>query len=760
VNVDQVVERFLTDPHIAANVAAYRELPASEAQYQDFPPEIDPRLMDAFRRGGISRLYSHQREAIDEVIAGKNVAVVTPTASGKTLCYNVPVLNSVLADSSSRALYLFPTKALSQDQVAELHDVVTALGVDIKTFTYDGDTPQTARKAIRSAGHIVVTNPDMLHTGILPHHTRWIRLFENLRFVVVDELHVYRGVFGSHVTNVLRRLKRICSYYGSDPQFICCSATIANPRELAERVVERPVTLIDVNGAPRGKKHVLIYNPPVVNRELGLRGSSRFAARDLAADLVTNGIQTLVFTRSRTGVEILLGYLRERLGHRERESIRGYRSGYLPLQRREIERGLRNGSVRGVVATNALELGIDIGALDACVITGFPGTIASTWQQMGRAGRRNESSVAILVASSNALDQFLATHPDYFFDRSPESGLIDPNNLIILVNHIKCAAFELPFQDGEQFGPEGTAEILRFLEQNDIVHHTDGVWHWMTDSFPAQEISLRTAAADNVVIVDQGPPARVVGEIDRVSAPTMVHEEAIYIHEGQQFQVEKLDLEEKKAFVRQVEVDYYTDAELAVKVNVLEVFDDTGGRSHGEVSVTYLPTIFKKIKLGTHENVGWGQIHLAEDTFHTTAYWIRLPPDVADDMPRIELECGLLGMATVLGQVAPLFLMCDPSDIAVWPEIKSTFTSAPTVYLYDRVPGGIGFSKRLFQMHDQLLGNAARMIARCPCEHGCPSCVGPQSSPQPNRKMATLRLIGIMLDEARVPALRDQPRMA
>lgn len=759
-NVDQVVERFLTDPHIAANVAAYRELPASEAQYQDFPPEIDPRLMDAFRRGGISRLYSHQREAIDEVIAGKNVAVVTPTASGKTLCYNVPVLNSVLADSSSRALYLFPTKALSQDQVAELHDVVTALGVDIKTFTYDGDTPQTARKAIRSAGHIVVTNPDMLHTGILPHHTRWIRLFENLRFVVVDELHVYRGVFGSHVTNVLRRLKRICSYYGSDPQFICCSATIANPRELAERVVERPVTLIDVNGAPRGKKHVLIYNPPVVNRELGLRGSSRFAARDLAADLVTNGIQTLVFTRSRTGVEILLGYLRERLGHRERESIRGYRSGYLPLQRREIERGLRNGSVRGVVATNALELGIDIGALDACVITGFPGTIASTWQQMGRAGRRNESSVAILVASSNALDQFLATHPDYFFDRSPESGLIDPNNLIILVNHIKCAAFELPFQDGEQFGPEGTAEILRFLEQNDIVHHTDGVWHWMTDSFPAQEISLRTAAADNVVIVDQGPPARVVGEIDRVSAPTMVHEEAIYIHEGQQFQVEKLDLEEKKAFVRQVEVDYYTDAELAVKVNVLEVFDDTGGRSHGEVSVTYLPTIFKKIKLGTHENVGWGQIHLAEDTFHTTAYWIRLPPDVADDMPRIELECGLLGMATVLGQVAPLFLMCDPSDIAVWPEIKSTFTSAPTVYLYDRVPGGIGFSKRLFQMHDQLLGNAARMIARCPCEHGCPSCVGPQSSPQPNRKMATLRLIGIMLDEARVPALRDQPRMA
>jgi DEAD/DEAH box helicase domain-containing protein len=378
----------------------------------------------------------------------------------------------------------------------------------------------------------------------------------------------------------------------------------------------------------------------------------------------------------------------------------------------------------------------------------------------GRAGRPHDSSVAILVASSSALDQFLATHPDYFFDRSPESGLVDPNNLIILVNHIKCAAFELPFKDGEQFGPEGTSEILRFLEQNDVVHHADGVWHWMSDSFPAQEISLRTAAADNVVIVDQGPPTRVVGEIDRVSAPSMVHEEAIYIHEGQQYQVERLDLEEKKAFVRQVDVDYYTDAELAAKVNVLEVFDDADGRTHGEVSVTYLPTIFKKIKLGTHENVGWGQIHLAEDTFHTTAYWIRLPGYVAEGMPRIELECGLLGMSTVLGQVAPLFLMCDPSDIAVWPEVKSTFTNAPTVYLYDRVPGGIGFSKRLFHMHEQLLGNAAHLISRCPCEHGCPSCVGPQHSREPNAKMATLRLIGVMIDEARVPALREQPRMA
>jgi DEAD/DEAH box helicase domain-containing protein len=760
VNVDQVVERLLADPGRAANIAAYRELPAREASYADFPSSIDKRLVAALQRRGVDRPYSHQAEAIDAILRGENVAVVTPTASGKTLCYNVPVLNAVLDDPTARALYLFPTKALAQDQVTELHELVTAIGADIKTFTYDGDTPQTARKAVRAAGHIVVTNPDMLHTGVLPHHTRWIRLFENLRYVVIDELHVYRGVFGSHVTNVLRRLKRICRYYGSEPQFICCSATIANPRELAERIIETPVTLIDSNGAPHGRKHVIVYNPPVVNRELGLRASSRFAARDLAAEFIGNGVQTIVFTRSRTGVEILLGYLRDRVSHRERDAIRGYRSGYLPLQRREIERGLRDGSVHGVVATNALELGIDIGALDACVVTGFPGTIASTWQQMGRAGRRSDSSVAVLVASSNALDQFLATYPDYFFDRSPESGLIDPNNLIVLVNHIKCAAFELPFEDGERFGIDGTGEILNFLAQNDILHHADGVWHWMSDSFPAQEISLRTASSDNVVIVDGGPPPRVIGEIDRVSAPTMVHEEAIYIHEGVQYQVEKLDLEEKKAFVKQVDVDYYTDAEQAVKVNVLEVFEDSDGRHHGEVSVTYLPTIYKKIKLGTHENVGWGQIHLPEDTFHTTAYWLTLPDHVTMSMPRTEMECGLLGVSHVLGSIAPLFLMCDPSDIAVWPEIKATFTGLPTVFLYDRVPGGIGFSKRLYGLHGQMLGNAARMIAQCACDRGCPSCIGPPATMDSNGKLATLRLIGIMIDEIRLPVVRDRPRMA
>ncbi|HEX6510590.1 MAG TPA: DEAD/DEAH box helicase [Chloroflexota bacterium] len=757
-NVDQVVEQLLGDPAFAANIAAHRQIPASSAQYADFPGYVDSRLSAALGVRGIHRLYSHQREAVDAVDRGENIVVVTPTASGKTLCYNVPVLNAILTDDTARALYLFPTKALSQDQVSELLGVVDSLGVEIGTYTYDGDTPQTARRAIREAGHIVVTNPDMLHTGVLPHHTRWFRLFENLRFVVIDELHVYRGVFGSHVANVLRRLKRICRYYGSDPQFIFCSATIANPGELAERVLGEPVRLVNSNGAPGGKKHVMLYNPPVVNRQLGLRASSRSTASELAARLLQNNIQTIVFTRTRTGVELLLGYLRNAVGRTKRDTVRGYRSGYLPLQRREIERGLRDGSVRGVVATNALELGIDIGALDACVVTGFPGTIASAWQQMGRAGRRNDSSLAILVARSLALDQFLVTHPDYFFDQSPEAGLVDPNNLVILVNHIKCAAFELPFEDGEEFGIDSTQEILKFLAQNDILHHVDGVWHWMSDSFPAQEVSLRTAAADNVVIIDQGPPARVVGELDRVSAPTMVHEEAIYIHEGSQFQVEVLDLDEKKAFVRAVDVDYYTDAEQAVKVGVLEVFDGLGDgpRSHGEVAVTYLPTIFKKIKFQTHENIGWGNIHLPEDTFHTTAYWLCVPKSMANSVPRGELESGLLGVAHVLGQVAPLFLMCDPGDVSVWPEVKSTFTGVPTIYMYDRIPGGIGFSKRLYNLHQQLLLNAGQLVTQCPCERGCPSCIGAMSGVATNPKLSALRLLGVLLDEVRLPARQGE----
>ena len=560
--------------------------------------------------------------------------VVTPTASGKTLCYNLPVLNTILEDPEARALYLFPTKALAQDQLANLHSIATALERDIKTFTYDGDTSPTARKLVRTAGHVVISNPDMLHTGVLPHHTKWVRLFENLRYIVIDEVHNYRGIFGSHVANVMRRLLRICHFYGSHPQFILSSATIANPQELAERMTGvSPIRLVDDNGAPQGPKTFVFYNPPVVNKELGLRRSVLSEATDMASQLLANDIQTIVFARTRTTVEVLLSYLQDAAGRHSKiqnpkSKIRGYRGGYLPNQRREIERGLRDGSVRTVVSTNALELGIDIGALEAAVIVGYPGTVASTWQQAGRAGRRSTQSLAVMLAGSSPLDQFLVNNPDYFFNRSPENGLINPDNLFILMNHLQCAAFELPFDEDEGYGthsPAETAEMLAYLEELMIVRHAGGMWHWSSENFPAENISLRSAASENFVIIDETETSpRIIGEMDRFSVLTMLHEEAIYLHEGQQYHVDRLDWDEQKAYVRSVEADYYTDANLAVTLKVLDIVSGEPRdsiRNYGEVMLSAQATIYKKIKLHTHENVGWGKIHLPEQELHTTAYW-------------------------------------------------------------------------------------------------------------------------------------------
>jgi DEAD/DEAH box helicase domain-containing protein len=717
-------------------------LPARPARYAPFPEFLHPDLRAVLARHGIERLYTHQVAAAETIQAGQHVVVVTPTASGKTLCYNLPVLDHILRDSQARALYLFPTKALAQDQVATLHALVTDLNVDIKTHTYDGDTPANARRLIRSAGHIVVTNPDMLHTGVLPHHTKWIKLFENLRYVVLDELHGYRGVFGSHVANVIRRLRRLCAYYGSDPTFICCSATIANPAELAERIVGSPVQLVDDNGAPTGEKHLIFYNPPVVNPQLGLRASSVLEARRLATRLIDRDVQTIVFARSRTTVELLLTYLADDATEKKRRerAIRGYRGGYLPNQRREIERGLRDGSVRGVVATNALELGVDIGSLEAAVLVGYPGTVASMLQQIGRAGRRAGTGAAVVVASSSPLDQYIVNHPEYFFGRSPESGLINPDNLLILASHLKCAAFELPFTDGDAFGlPSAeTQELLAVLEEATLLHHSGGRWHWTSEGFPAEAISLRSASSENFVVIDDVPGApRIIGEVDRISAPTMLHEEAIYLHEGEQYQVEKLDYAERKAYVRQVDVDYYTDASLAFAMRPLEVFAESTQRGaqrvHGEVLLTYQPTMFKKIKLYTHENVGSGRIHLPEEELHTSAYWLVLPPPAPAAAAQAEMraardvQAGLLGLSQVLVRVAPLFLMCDPRDLGVVAELKSPHTGAPTIYLFDKYPGGVGLSPRLYELHEQLLAAAAETIAGCACPEGCPSCVGPRA---------------------------------
>ncbi|MFW6149485.1 MAG: DEAD/DEAH box helicase, partial [Atribacterota bacterium] len=544
-DVSEIIREIENDFTVRPYLTALEQLPAQEAHLDDFPDWLDDILVNNLKKEGIGKLYSHQATALKAVNDGKNVVVVTPTASGKTLCYNLPVLDSIIKKPESRAIYLFPTKALSQDQLGELYRMVEKLDRPVKTFTYDGDTPVSARSAIRKQGHIVVTNPDMLHTGILPHHTKWHQLFQNLQYIVMDEIHIYRGVFGSHMANVIRRLKRICEFYGSRPQFICCSATIANPLEFSEKIVGEKFKLIDNNGAPRGEKYFLFYNPPVVNRQLGIRKSLIKETARLVSKFLNYDIQSIVFARSRLTTELLTSYLKDflvKIGY-DRDLVRGYRGGYLPNLRREIEKGLKEGKIKGVVSTNALELGVDIGQLDACFIAGYPGTISSTWQQAGRAGRRTNSSVAILVASSVPLDQYIINASDYFFKEIPEYAVIDPNNLSILISHIKCAAFELPFIQGEKFGSEELEEILQFLEDKKIIHFTRNKWHWMSESYPADEISLRSASTENFAIIDidAADKNRVIGEVDRESAPTTIHEGAVYIHEGEQYTITKLD---------------------------------------------------------------------------------------------------------------------------------------------------------------------------------------------------------------------------
>ena len=862
--LQEVLNRLTASPRPTGRMAdpivtAVHRLPAVQASFAPYPVGTDERLRAALAARGIHELYTHQAEALEHVLAGRNIVTVTPTASGKTLCYNAPVLNAILQDSSTRALYLFPTKALAQDQLAELHTLTQLLGEEsrsapdsiatltestngnrsherflstdaaphIGVFTYDGDTPSDARRAIRGKAHIVLSNPDMVHSGILPHHPRWAKLFENLRFVVIDELHAYRGVFGSHLANILRRLQRICRHYGSDPLFICSSATIANPRELAEALVGRPFELVEKSGAPRGEKFFLFVNPPVVNAELGIRRSYLAEARRVALEFLRHNLQLILFAQSRLAVEILTTYLKDAFQGppAAAEVIRGYRGGYLPNRRREIERGLREGQVRAVVSTNALELGIDIGALDVAVLAGYPGTIAATWQRAGRAGRRTTRSAAVLVASSAPIDQFVIRNPSYFFDASPEHALINPDNLHILLDHVKCAAFELPYTDDEQFGRENVQEILGVLSEEGFVHHADGQWNWTNESYPADAISLRSVSSDNFVVVDITHAERVIGETDFTSGPSTLHEKAIYIVEGQLFQVERFDFEGRKAYVRAVDCDYYTDAITYTKVTILDTFESSGlatqesrlavegmtleprerggevadseflepgspspgaPRSHGEVHVVSRVVGFKKIKFYTNENVGSGELDLPQQQMHTSSYWLTIPAVLMASLPfgGDDRRDGVVGLAFAMRDVAQLLLMCDGHDIGLsidggsverptrsgaaanlpallegepppaWTVATLTEPSVggsdggPSVFIYDNYPGGIGFSRPLYEMHGLLLERTRELIAGCPCESGCPSCVGPEGNTGPQAKrVASMILDGLLHTE-------------
>ena len=785
--VQQALETLVARYRADEVLTAVKHIPAREGQYRPMPAWVRPELAAAYRGKGIERLYSHQAAAAALAGENKNCVVITPTASGKTLCYNLPVLNAVLENADTRALYLFPTKALAQDQLAELHDLATRLDDCFGVFTYDGDTPSDARKAIRERGHIILTNPDMLHAGILPHHTKWTRVFENLRYIVIDELHTYRGVFGSHLTNVLRRVRRIAEFYGSKPQFICCSATIANPGELASQLIEDTVEVVEENGAPAAEKVFVFYNPPMVNRNLGIRRSYLHETTRVAKELLARTLQTIVFANSRLHTELLLTYLQQanRPPPGGTEPIRGYRGGYLPGERREVERGLRDGRIRGVVATNALELGIDIGSLDATVMAGYAGSIASTWQRAGRAGRRSGTSCAVMVASSAPLDQFIVQHPEYFFGRSPEHAHVQPDNLDILVNHVKCAAFELPIAPDERFGRVELAGLCERLAEAGYLHSSGAHWHWVQEAYPADTVSLRSVTSDNFIIIDttggtngdeDGEP-EVIGEVDFSSALTTVHPKAIYIHQGQQYHVERLDFEQRKAYVKSVNVDYYTDAIRYTQVRVLEIAAEeriaaAAGKAHGDVLVRSQVVGFKKIKFFTNENVGSGKLELPENEMHTTAFWITLEQKLLSELPYAlsDRQSGIFGLLYAMASMAALLLMCDGRDLgtavgerpAASPGIETDWQNhdsatvgpnalkeffEPNLYLYDAYPGGIGFSEPLFRVHDILLGRTRELIVSCGCERGCPSCVGPAGDKCEKTKEAALAILNKVCSE-------------
>jgi DEAD/DEAH box helicase domain-containing protein len=743
-------------------------LPSCEARLAPLPTELDPGLLIALRNRGIEHLYAHQREAWDRTQAGEDIVIATPTASGKSLCYHLPVIHAVRS-SGARALYLFPTKALAQDQMAGLLAINEAGRLGLRASTFDGDTPADARRAVREHGDIVITNPDMLHQAILPQHVKWAGLFERISHVVIDELHAYRGLFGAHMANVLRRLDRILRFHGASPRYITCSATIGNPGELASRLLDRPVQAITASGAPIGPRHLLIWNPPMVNRDLGIRASARSQSSLLARRAIEHGLKTIVFTNSRLEVEVITRYLKDRFDRDPRKSARvlAYRGGYLPSERHALEADLRGGSPDAVVSTSALELGIDIGALDVCILNGYPGTIASALQRLGRAGRRGRTAVGILVATSDLLDQYLARHPERFLEGRAEQASLDPDQLLIRMEHLRCAAFELPFCDGELFGGQDPAEALAWLAGESVLHHAGGQWHWIADSYPAQSVSLRAIADGNFTVIDTtGGASTVIAEVDHSAAALTLYEGAIHMIQSSPWQVERLDWVGRKAFVQRTRADYYTDAIDHTRLNVLDCFEQdpagAGCCQHGEVHLVRHVAGYKKIRYYTHENVGYGPVNLPDQEMHTTALWWDIDGRHLDEAigQRTDAMAGIHGAAWALRHIAALLTLSSAHDLGcvvedgngTWSRhghaAASPMTSAiaaregimsfrPGIYLYDMAPGGSGLASSLYERRFELLERALQVITECNCEAGCPACVGPVTeSSLPDRTLS------------------------
>jgi DEAD/DEAH box helicase domain-containing protein len=797
--VDVVVEQWLSQQTVTECFAAERTLAPCDAHYAPLPPGLDARLVQALARRGISELYTHQREAISAALAGRHVITATPTASGKSLCLHLPVLNALAEDESASALYLYPTKALSRDQEHGLHALIREAGLAVPALVFDGDTPADARRAARDQGRVLLTNPDMLHASILPNHARWARTFQNLKYVVIDELHTYRGVFGSHMAHVVARLRRIAEFHGSRPLFVTATATIGNPREHAARLLglePHEVTVVTDSGAPSAERRLFLYNPPIVNAELGIRGSALKHAVKLAVDLLAARVPSIIFAPSRNNVEVMLKYIREKSPTVPADAIFGYRGGYLPETRRGIEKGLREGAIRCVVATNALELGIDIGDLDAVICVGYPGSVAATWQRFGRAGRRGAKSIAVMVLNSRATDQFMANQPDYVLDANAEEARIDPHNVEILLQHLKCASFELSFRQprptggatspGQDLSPsgyagldaEGTQDALQYLVRQGLLHLSGGQYSWTGDTSPASHVSLRSISWDNFVIVDVAEN-RTLAELDWRSTHTMLHEQAIYQHDAAQYQVERLDYENHKAFVRRVEPDYFTTALTHSKVTILDSLAERrlsrGKLNHGDIKVVETVTGYKKIKFFTHENAGYGEVHLPDLEMHTTGFWWTLEHTEEEQRQfagrrwsRALLIEALRGAGAALETVASIALMCEPRDIGrtlgsadgfldteisadqgLSPSVTEPAMDEhyrPTLFLYDALPGGVGLARRIYERTEELMARAARLIANCACASGCPACIGAAMVRSERKQAAVALLEGALSD--------------
>jgi len=743
VDADTFIQRLRKERFFSNQVASVHEVPARPAAFADVRGGVRHAVEHALRKQGIERLYSHQAQAVEHVRAGRNVVIVTGTASGKTLCYNIPVVEALIADGLATMLYVYPTKALAQDQLRALGRFeLPDRDVQFMAGTYDGDTPQNLRRRLRDGANVILTNPDMLHQGILPQHARWNRFFTHLKYVVVDEVHAYRGVFGSHLADVLRRLHRICGHYGSSPQFICCSATIANPQEHAERITSRPMQLVTEDGSPRGRKIFVLWNPPPLEtaargrpddwRIGGDRRSPLWEAVHLMTALVREGIQTIAFTRTRLAAELIFKNVRDRLrpvSRRLAESVHAYRGGYLPEERREIERRLVNKEILGVASTNALELGIDIGSLDACILVGYPGTVASLWQQAGRAGRGQEDSVVFLIAQNSPMDQYLMAHHDYIFAQSPEQAVVDPDNPHVAVGHVRCAAHELPLSDDEAelFGPYGRV-ILELLEEDESVRHIDGHWYWARSEYPAAEVNLRNIAGPVYTIQDEAAGERVIGTMDEISALAQLHDHAVYLHGAETYFVNELELEQKIARVQRRDLDYYTQSiqNSQIRIDEAEEQEDWRGGlvGFGDVTVTTTIPMFKKIRFHSRDSLGFEKLELPPQQLETVALWFSPPEELARTMQErgLVVSEALIGLANVLVEVAPFFVMCDTQDVGT--VVNSSCLGRDALFLHDRYPGGMGYARRCMKRIEELMQTAHALVRECGCEDGCPSCVG------------------------------------